>query len=421
MGIGLVIKVLIYTLIAIIITAFCIIRKLNVLGILLWSIYSIIGIFSCICIKKGWYAQYLNTDILPYFFLLLVYSISFFPYLNKERFTELKFEKTLPLQYYWFSNVYIVTATVMIVLYINPVRHLIVSGRWFDNIGDVYTGNIVFPYRNRIEYLCIQFTGYTRLLALIVGFALQRYRQDFVRGILMAATAMISGILSGLYISSRGTLVNIVLIAVAIYLFFHKQYEGNYRIRIATLLSLLIIVLVPLFSAITISRFSNQEGVKSILQYLGQAPLIFSGGVSGITRYSYGVYGFGTLMNQKISQASVGGNWRSGFYTYVGWLFIDWGPVGTVIIVLAISTIIYLNMQKEEYTLSDLYFIFFVYYTLLQGVFVIGSSYCYQIVVAIVLYFFLKMFFDNKEYYIGVDYKDSKSMHNRQDHCKYIK
>ena len=89
-------------------------------------------------------------------------------------------------------------------------------------------------------------------------------------------------------------------------------------------------------------------------------------------------------------------------------------------------------IQKEEYELSDVYIVFFTYYTLIQGVFVIGTSYCYHIVVALLIYVSLKIFSDNKVYYAvntlserqiieqHTYLKDSKSA-NISNNGKYIK
>lgn len=417
------IKVWIYGLLIIMITILCLVRKKNALGILLWGLYALIAFFACICVSKGWFSKYLNTDILPYAFLVLVYVISFAPFLSKDEFKGEKFASELPLQFRWFAYAYIFAAGVTIALYIIPVKNLIVSGRWYENIEDMYAGNIVFPYRNIIEYLCIQFAGYLRLLAIVLGFSFLRTKEDIKIGLLLVGAAVISGALGALYISSRGTLINILLLTVSVFIFFFDQYDLKTRKGIMAILGLVLLTIIPFFSSITVSRFSSDEATSSVLQYLGQAPIVFSGGVSGITQYGYGINGFGTFFNQRVSQAEIGGSWGSGFYTFVGWIFLDWGPIGTLILVSIISYILWNIISKDKYELSDLFLIFFIYYTLLQGVFVIGRAYCYQIVMALVVYVFLKIFSDNREYYLGIygDELNTLKTKTQPKTCKYFK
>ena len=417
------VKVWIYGLLVVTITVACIVRKKNALGILLWGVYSFVAIFACICVSNGWFSNHLNTDILPYIFLIIVYIISFAPFLSKDEFRGGKFALEFPNQFKWFGYIYIICAGVTIAIYIMPVKNLITSGRWVENIEEMYAGNIVFPYRNILEYLCIQFTSYLRLLAIVLGFSFLRAKEETKTGLLLVGTAGISGVLGALYLSSRGSLINIFLLTLSVFAFFYGQYNTKTRNGILIFFGLVFLMLIPFFSSITISRFSSDKATSSVIQYLGQAPIVFSGGVSGITQYGYGVNGFGIFLNQRVSQSEIGGSWGSGFYTFVGWIFLDWGPLGTIILVSIIAFIVWSIISKDKYELSDLFIIFFVYYTLLQGVFVIGRAYCYQIVMAIVVYAFLKIFSDNKDYYFGIygdDLNKLKSK-NKTRTCKYFK
>ena len=104
---------------------------------------------------------------------------------------------------------------------------------------------------------------------------------------------------------------------------------------------------------------------------------------------------------RSISPSELGGSWGSGFYTFVGWLFIDWGVGGTIVVVSVIALITNQIMRKKIYSIADLFIVFFVYYTLLQGVFVIGRSYIYNIVIAVVIYWFVELFFEKYTIIIG--------------------
>lgn len=417
------VKVWIYAAILIIISIIIMVRRQNILGIVLWLLYSVIGVFSVVCVQRGMFAMFLDTSIVPYIYLILTYSISFFPFVHNKELQSSKLKIEIPLQYYIFAVLYIFMALVTIRLYLPRVRELISSGKWFKNIEDMYEGRIVFPYSNRVEYLCVQIVSYTRLLALILGFSMLREGKSFAHGLLLIGSAVSTALLTALNISSRGLVLNCFMLAFAFFLYFRKQYDRKIRIFAWIALALGTITMIPVMSDITISRFTKNEASAALFRYFGQPPIVFSGGVSGITQYGYGVNGFGTFFNQRISQSDIGGSWGTGFYTFVGWIFLDWGPLGTIIVVSIISWLLWKIMSKPEHEFSDLFLIFFVYYTLLQGVFVIGRSYCYQIIMAIVVYVFLKVFSDNREYYFGI-YGDELNIPKtkaKSKTCKYFK
>ena len=101
------INVSLYSLTLIAITIYCIKSKKNVMGTLLWTIYSIIGVFSLICVNNGMLQSYLRTDVIPYLYLVVVYAISFWPYINRNGLLSKKMRKELYSQYYLFSYIYI--------------------------------------------------------------------------------------------------------------------------------------------------------------------------------------------------------------------------------------------------------------------------------------------------------------------------
>ena len=82
-------------------------------------------------------------------------------------------------------------------------------------------------------------------------------------------------------------------------------------------------------------------------------------------------------------------------------MFIDWGIIGTILLAVFIALITKQIIKKEMYSIADVFLLFFIYYTLLQGVFVIGRAYIYNIVFTVLLSWFVKIFFDKYTLKIG--------------------
>lgn len=388
-------KIAVYFIILVLITVGIFITRKNLMGKVLYCFYTAIGLFSVIGAEMK-IINYYNTTLFSYLYLIFIFSISFYPFAqNNTQFISDKLDNKVNIKYVIFSIVFIIMAMISIKCYIPVVHSLSVSGNWNINRDILYSGELLLPYSNLLEYIAMNFVGYTKILALLIGFTMLRSNEKNLLGIIIIFISFVSSVLSAACTSSRAQVVHIVLLVVVMYLFFFKNIAKNKKRFITILIILGIIGILPYIIQVTASRFGVGSEIISIISYLGQPPIVFSRGVFNIKRCLYGKYSLGILFGlDTFDQSQIGGAWGSGFYTYVGWLYIDWGLIGTIVIVSIISYIVYKIIAKKKYTISDLYIIFFVYYTLLQGAFVIGRSYIYSIVAALVIYVFVKLFFD---------------------------
>ena len=90
-----------------------------------------------------------------------------------------------------------------------------------------------------------------------------------------------------------------------------------------------------------------------------------------------------------------GHKWVQGFYTFVGYFYIDWGIPGIFIIGLVTCFIMTRIVKKRTYNISDLYLIIAYYRFLIKGSLVIGSRYILDLVMHIVLYILIRVFIEN--------------------------
>ena len=390
----------IYTVLMIFFALYVIAKHFNKMGVILVVWYAIIGVMASVAADQGCFGGR-SISILPYFFLIFIFAIAFSPFLSRKSDVsvgKLVFETNV--KYVIFAWLFMIASIISISFYLPQVMDLLSTGAWNANRANLYSGSLSFNTA-WYQYYSLQFSEYTRLLGLIVGFAFLRNNEHVKLGWACILLGVATETMSAMYTSSRGSIVNIAILVGVIYVFFYQDLERKKRNLIVFLSCIALLAVVPYVLEVTVSRFSS-EASSSLIEYFGQSPVVFNYGVSGINKYLYGEYAFGSLFGGRgISPTDVGGSWGSGFYTFVGWLFIDWGWIGTIIVASIIAFLIDYIIKKGTYLISDVYIIFFVYYTLLQGVFVIGRDYMYHIVAAILIYWFLKIFFDKYTFKIG--------------------
>lgn len=398
------ISISIYFAILLSITLYSFTKKFNILGRIIYLLYTFVALCAVVAVNEG--ALNYSTTFFPYIFLIIAYVIFFAPFLKRNsQLSVLKVQKHINNRYVFVLLIYCICTAITIKCFLPSVINLMRTGNWAMNRYSLYQGEMQFPYSNVFELIAMNLTDYLRLIVLVVSFALLRENKENRKKIVLAyssiVAAVVSMLCSAIYTSSRGTIVNTFILVMAIYCFFQTDYEKN-RKRYFTIIAMLgVAAVVPYIIAVTVSRFDSSSQ-SAVLSYFGQAPVIFNSGVWGIDRYMYGKFAFGSLFGYtEFSEASIGGTWDNGFYTFVGWLFIDWGPLGVIIIGIIITACVNRFVCKMQYSISDVYLIFFVYSTLLQGVFVIGRSYCYTLVIGIAIYFVFKVFFDKYRFRMG--------------------
>lgn len=394
------IQTYIYAGIMIIILSVIFAKNVNIMGKVLWLLYTVISIFSVIAMR----AELVNSNvrIFPYLFLIFIYLIVFSPFISKKmEFSSEKVTYDLNVKYVIFAYVFIIACIICISYYLPLVKQLTMTGAWNQNRSDLYSGIFHYSY-TWYQYYALQFVGYTKILGIIVGFIFLRNGQKSILGWSSIIFGSLASVLSAMSQSSRGSIVNIILLVLVIFFFFYKDMTNNKKRMTSILVLTGIAAILPYVIEVTVSRFSSTGAFDSIVSYFGQPPVVFNYGVSTINEHLYGVFAWGNLfVDSPISPTDIGGSWGTGFYSFVGWLFIDWGYFGTIIVSIIIAYITSYIIMKSTYDIADLFIVFFIYYTLLQGVFVIGRDYCYNILMAITVYVFVKIFFDKYTFLIG--------------------
>lgn len=395
-------RLYVFFIILCLVTVQLILKRYNPLGIFLMILFDLTAFFAILSYNRK-LIDVTEVTIFGLFFLVLAYCLFAAPFLRREYVFGAEKVISTNRNYYLFALFYIIVTIVSIKCYLPTILNMLGGGfDWGTNRMAFNNGELSFPYSNTIEYLCINLSSYLQLVALIVGFKMISEESKKVLGFILLGCGILTDLMASMYNSSRGSILILGMLILGMYVFFNSSFEKNIK-RFAIIAGAMIsVVVVPYVIEVTVSRFSRSAALNSIIFYFGHAPTTFAANIVTIDKLSWGQYGLGRLFGvTSFSQSAVGGSWGDAFYTFVGWLYIDWGPIGVILIGIAMYFLLNHLTKKETYLISDVFLFFFVYKTLLSGVFVIGRNYCYTIVSSLIIYVILRIFMDKYEYRIG--------------------
>lgn len=396
----------IYLILMIVFLTICIIKKMNYMGVFLIVLYTIEAGFSVLLLKDGTFNAMLSLDkmsIWPYFLLIVSYILYFWPFLErKNAFQSDGFEQTLNRKYVVFAYLYILMAFITLLCCLPTLISMIQAGNWAQTYGEAS----VLPYNNHLEYFATNFCDYFRVLAVLVGFSMMRKKECIERNYtpyILIATAVATALSDAILSTSRSMIFEIGLLVLVVYIFFYKNVEKNKKRFISIIAIIALGAILALFMSITVSRFESRGTNTYMLSYLGQAPIVFNTQIVGsINKLSWGYFEFGRLFDSTpFNQTIVGGMWGQRFYMFVGWIYLDWGVIGVFCGGIIIALIFGKVVAKKSYQMSDLYLLFSLMLIYLKGVFVIGRSYCLNIVATLLIYLILRVFFEKYTFRIG--------------------
>ncbi|MDK2811756.1 MAG: hypothetical protein PWR27_2465 [Petroclostridium sp.] len=369
------------------------------LGIILLIEYFVISLFSIIIIKDK-LMNFPDITLLPFIILLISYFIAFSPFFSsKNNFNADKIDITYYKVYNYMIYLYIIFSFITIMVYLPNVLDLIQSDNWAVSRQLYYDGLTTNVYENTIERISLNYVSYFRTFSILVYFIFLKYDYNPKLRTALLISIILTIFLASIQNVSRGMIFDFFLLFTAMYMFFRSALKKEIRKRLNIFMSTTAGIFLVYSMVVTISRFSNSgvldsSSMNSLIEYFGQAPLVFNYGVFPIFTHTSGVYSFGKLFdlfltNLEFSQSSIGGKWGSGFYTYVGPIYIDFGILGVIIHSLLICFVLTYLLSYKRFKISTIFLIFTIYEYLLRGALVIGRSYIISLVVNVLVYIFI--------------------------------
>lgn len=277
-----------------------------------------------------------------------------------------------------------------------------------DNYGEHIEHYGEAAYTNIIERFTLNYCSWFKVAALIGMyncFCQKRNGMAFTLGACIFLPTLMNSIMMG----TRGTLFTEIMLFLSAFLLYKKYIPKETKKRIYAIASFVGVFSLLFVIAVTTSRFADsKEGTGgSVLSYFGQAMLYFNNGLyDSVNGMLYGLRTFKTITSYfGVSLPEgfradffLGTDFGTGFTTAIGMLILDFGFIGTLVLVIILPSIInYLCSYRKTFTVASLYLFLFFFNRLIFGVFTNGSGADLQYIIAIFFYFFFRFALDTKK------------------------
>lgn len=369
--------------------------------VLLYSCF-VLSIFSNLVPAYGQleYSMELESMAISYkvvFFLNACYLIYFLPFLSHrdhltiEKYNQIENNKLLIN----FSILYSILAVATIIIYFNPVISVVASKNWVGN-RELVNSEAVYPYSNIVEKLIINFVGYFKMIAILVGLNLIMDPKNKRLGYIVVLAAGICEMLFAVYAASRGMLIFNMIFYFVLFMMYSSKLSLSKRVISLLGISIFLVLIIVFFIEITVSRFSSRA-FTSFVYYLGQPPFGLAEEMSDIKTTMLGRFAFGTLFGDEKFPVEYS-TWIHAFYTFSGWLYADWGLWGSLFMGLIVDLVIMKIINKKTYMISDLFLILSYFRFLFEGLLTVGRTKSNMILITILTFILLKAVEKNSEF-----------------------
>ena len=336
-----------------------------------------------------------HLSLLPFLYLFVVVVILFSPFLSKRvRVTENPIGNKNEHLYKTITWGYIIISLYSCTVYLPQVIEIIRNPNWLELYEEAHEDvdtSIFVKFANVFFHI--------RYLGLVLLFSyLAKKRNHPLFLIVLGVSAILPVVLVTMKNASRGGFVSLFMSLIVVYLLFKDQLSGKLKKRLKIITLTVLPASVLYLSVVTVARFENNPYIESagntVLDYLGHSMLTFAYGIfDSISRFSGGGFMFDAGPIAKMSSPFdpfYGTHFGSSFFTIVGALYLDFGPIFTILIALIISRFM-LGISRRNLDVADVFILLTYAMTLFNGVFVLGRGYGIQWIETLFIYFMLKI------------------------------
>lgn len=357
----------------------------------LFMAYGLVAIFGAIYYNMTPYRWHIT--MLPLMYLYMIFMISSAPLYRKPISVD---NFCIPHRKLFTLFLWVMLVACIVSIYYSWSNALNVAAE--EAWGEVYADEDKQSYVNLLDRLAKNIIGYGRIIASVLIF------HNLARGtskekklsVCLLILLIIAVILNSSARAARGMMLSSIISVMSGFFLFQSLYSKK-LLRSLLLFGVGLIVIFFLYSyTIAQVRFgvagSYYDPTESIYAYLGQPMLIFDYGImDSIHTYMHGDFLFGTNPAKYYGglDSVLGTHFGSGFFTYVGALYLDFGPLGTLIIASIIAFLMRNKCRVKD--LADAFIVCYYFSFILNGVFVYGRGYYFPIMMAIITYIILKL------------------------------
>lgn len=360
-------------------------------ALVLFILYGAVAVFGAIYYSMT--PHMWQISLFPLLYLYLVFMVTTFPlWVNKLRIDKIQ------VKHHWLFELFLLAMLLSCIICIyyswTNAMEIVSDDAW----GDVYLDDNKQAYVNSIDRLAKNIIGYGRIIASVVIFYNLAYGTKLERrlSIVVLFLLLFASFLIASSRASRSMMLSSIISVLSGFFIFYPLYTKK-MIKTFVFGGIMIIVAYFIYSyVIAQARFSvagsYYDPTESIYSYLGQPMLTFDYGVmDSIHTYMKGDFMFGTNPERYYGgfDGVIGTHFGSGFFTYVGALYIDYGPLGTLLLVCFVAFLMRKKFIVKD--LADAFLICYYFSFITNGVFVYGRGYYFPIMMAIITYIILKL------------------------------
>lgn len=291
-----------------------------------------------------------------------------------------------------FCGIYIIFALITTICYFPLAWDSLQSGAW-ASIRDSTHEEEFHLFQNPILNIIANLSTHFTIAVIVIYFFLltqPRISKAFKTTLLISTITPMA--LTALVIAARGHIFTLLFNFLLGFLCF-RQYIPKRTKRTLLVWAIVFGGILGLYTiAVTIARF-GQESDSSLLYYFGHSMLTFDYGLTDtIDTYGKGAYTFRRFVNYVVHDLdwTLGTHFGTSFFTFVGSLYIDFGPLGTMIAVTLLAISVRVLIRKHNLDLADMFIYLFYISTVLNGALITAPDLGWRCLLAFIIYIMLK-------------------------------
>lgn len=359
----------------------------------LMSAFAFTAIMSA-CFQASGDSPYNKTTIFPYIYFFVCICICFKPYAGFHLDKKLNINETILIKLLMW--VYIIIGALAFYYTLPNAMVLLQSGEWGDLRDQLYQGDNIELYSSQTERLVKNIFSYLSPFGIVMAFyQLTKTNRKWYIVFLLFGTWLGNTFLGATLVASRGIVAILLLRIGLILILFKESIPHKVKKRFLYMLFFLSIPAALYMISVSVSRFGEDEAGDSIFYYLGHAMQNFNENcMMAMYDFAWGQYALsyfaGIFGWHPLNRESLGYSGGTGFYSFLGSFYIDFGPIGTFVFCLILCWLISNYTKTDKKTFSDLIVIVYFASFFMNGVFVIGSGYALQWIMVWIVYRIVK-------------------------------
>lgn len=360
------------------------------------TVYTLTAFIGVIDYQIGVFTNEFDLSFFRSIYLFAMIMISIKPY-SKADFTSkpisIADNKAITILLYFF----LVCGVVSAYFTLPKAMMLQAAGDWGALRLDIYAGDSsVTLYDSQFERLAKNFYSYLQPFGSVMAFyQLSRPKINKYLTVALFAVWLTNAYVSATLVASRGLIMLLAMKMLILYIIFRNKIPHNRKKIIVICTAAVGVFFYGYTMAVTESRFGD-ESSSSLYYYFGHSLFAFNDGIMRTMHdYAGGKYQFGWLfrmfgMNSDFNWHALGCTHGTAFMTYVGNIYVDFGPYVTPIVIILMSLLVNKFTTKKLYRLSDMIIIAFTSSWFLEGVFVFAGDQSLQWFMMFVVYYIIR-------------------------------